>query len=270
MSAGDAPRELPPEFGSALEKLRRLFAGALHDAKFNSCWAAWTDIKRTKSAKKKIEIFNEKFEQWREGSANAIREWLPKFVDLATANPELIDDDPIHWANDSVWETVEGVCGIQKPPEGQPLAIGWVVNNITVWWFAVASEGNPKVNLPPLRPWRAPRWLARDRQEPNELLEKYTDYLLLRVNCAITEAIDLAEVRRASNPKAEENKGEPPEAEAGATKKEEPIFRASEDYRSIKYKGAPYMLTRNQATIIRLLHEAYLKGTPALGKDALL
>lgn len=121
------------------------------------------------------------------------------------------------------------MCGIQKPLEGHPLAIGWVVNNITVWWFAVASEGSPKVNLSPLRPWRAPRWLARDRQEPNELLEKYTDYLLLRVNCAIIEAIDLAEVRRASNPKAEENKGEPAEAEAGATKKEEPIFSTSED-----------------------------------------
>src|SRR5713101_511302 len=59
MSAGDAPRvELPPEFRSALEKLHRLFAGALHDAKFNSCWAAWTDIRRTKSAKKKIELLN--------------------------------------------------------------------------------------------------------------------------------------------------------------------------------------------------------------------
>src|ERR1700686_325345 len=114
MSAGDAPRvELPPEFQPAFEKLHRLFAGALHDAKFNSCWSAWTDIQRIKSAKKKIEILNKKFEQWREGSANAIREWLPKFVDLATANPEVIDD-PIHWAKDSVWENVEGTCGIQR------------------------------------------------------------------------------------------------------------------------------------------------------------
>lgn len=48
------------------------------------------------------------------------------------------------------------------------------------------------------------------------------------------------------------------------------IFSASEDYRSIRYKGVPYTLTRNQSTMIRLLHEAYCKGTPALGKHVLL
>jgi hypothetical protein len=79
--AADTPRVEPPlEFRSALGKLQRLFAGALHDAKFNSCHWAWHDIKRTKSAKKKKEIFNERFEEWRESSANAIRGWLPKFV----------------------------------------------------------------------------------------------------------------------------------------------------------------------------------------------
>ena len=81
----DAPRvELPPEFRSALERLHELFVGALGDARLNSCWSAWADIKRTKNAKKKIEIFNAKSWQWRERSAEAIREWLPKFVDLAT------------------------------------------------------------------------------------------------------------------------------------------------------------------------------------------
>jgi hypothetical protein len=81
MFAADTPRVEPPlEFRSALGKLQRLIAGALHDAKFNSCHWAWHDIKRTKSAKKKKEIFNERFEEWRESSANAIRGWLPKFV----------------------------------------------------------------------------------------------------------------------------------------------------------------------------------------------
>ena len=51
---------------------------------------------------------------------------------------------------------------------------------------------------------------------------------------------------------------------------ESPIFSHSTDYCSIRYKGVPYALTRNQSTIIKLLHEAYLKGTPSLRKDALL
>ena len=213
-----APRmALPPALRSALEKLQRLFAGALHDAKFNSCHSSWHDIKQTKTAKKKVEIFDERFEQWREGSANAIREWLPKFLDLATAYPEVIDD-PIHWAKDSVWEGVEGVCGIQRPQDGEPLSIDWVVNKIIVWWFAVASEGSPKVNLSPLRPWRAPRWLARDRRETEDVLRKRTGYLWLRVNRAIEDEIALAEIRRASNRKVEEYKA----AFSGATQGSKP------------------------------------------------
>jgi hypothetical protein len=56
----------------------------------------------------------------------------------------------------------------------------------------------------------------------------------------------------------------------GVGEKEESAFIASEDYCSIKYKGVSYTLTRNQSTIIRLLHEAYLKGTSSLSKLALL
>jgi hypothetical protein len=53
-------------------------------------------------------------------------------------------------------------------------------------------------------------------------------------------------------------------------KKEEPIFIPSEDYRSIKYKGILHRVTRNQATIVKLLHKAHINGTPALGKEVLL
>lgn len=48
------------------------------------------------------------------------------------------------------------------------------------------------------------------------------------------------------------------------------IFSASEDYCSITYRGVPYILTKNQRKIIKLLHEAYIEGTPALSKGALL
>ena len=50
--------------------------------------AAWSEVKLTKNAKKKIEILDEKSRQWREGSVEAIRKWLPKFVDLAQAFPD--------------------------------------------------------------------------------------------------------------------------------------------------------------------------------------
>jgi len=200
MSAGDAPRvELPPEFRSALEDLKRLFMWALSDARLNSAGSAWADVQRTRSAKKKIEIFNEKSLGWREGCANAIREWLPKFVDLATGNPEVIDHDPIQWAEDSVWKIVEEMCGIQRPQEGKVFPSDWVAHDITVWWFAMASEGLSKlISGHPLRPWSAPRWLAHRPWETDELLEKHANYLRIRVNRVITDEIALAKIQRAS------------------------------------------------------------------------
>ena len=127
------------------------------------------------------------------------------------AYPEVIHD-PIHWAKDSVWERVEGICGIQRPHEGELLPRDWVPNDITVWWFAVASEGNPEVNLPPLLPWSARRWLACDRRETEELLERHAGYLCIRVNRVIKDVIAEAEIRRATNRKVEEHKGDPQSA----------------------------------------------------------
>lgn len=47
-------------------------------------------------------------------------------------------------------------------------------------------------------------------------------------------------------------------------------FAHSDDYRSINFNGKPYDLTRNQATIVRILHEAYQRGTPTIGRAELL
>jgi hypothetical protein len=51
---------------------------------------------------------------------------------------------------------------------------------------------------------------------------------------------------------------------------EDSIFSHSDDYSSIKYKGVAHSLTRNQSTIIGLLHKAHLGGTPLLHKSTLL
>ena len=76
----------------------------------------------------------------------------------------------------------------------------------------MASEGNPEVNLPPLLPWSARRWLACDRRETEELLERHVGYLCIRVNRVIKDVIAEAEIRRATNRKVEERKGDPQSA----------------------------------------------------------
>jgi len=55
-----------------------------------------------------------------------------------------------------------------------------------------------------------------------------------------------------------------------AGKKGDANFSKSGDYCSIKYKGVLYRLTPNQSKIVRMLHDAYLAGTPALRGDTLL
>jgi hypothetical protein len=55
---------------------------------------------------------------------------------------------------------------------------------------------------------------------------------------------------------------------SGGTKK--PIFSASEDYRSVTYKGDIHSLTPNQSVMIQLLHRAYDAGHPDVGKHRLL
>jgi hypothetical protein len=49
-----------------------------------------------------------------------------------------------------------------------------------------------------------------------------------------------------------------------------PVFAHSTDYRSLTFEGKAYLLTRGQATVVKLLHEASQRGTPAVGKDTLL
>ena len=186
------------EFISACEKLRRLFAGVLWDAKVNSCSTAWSDVKRAKNANKKKEIFNQKAHQWREDSAKAIRAWVPKFVALAEAYFGAVDGDPLHWAKEQVWGAVEAQCGIVRPRQSGLPRVDYVSRTM-VYWFAVASEGDFEVNVSPQRPWIAPHWLARNEREADSLLRDHGRNLGLRLNHVIGEEFDLAGVQRAIN-----------------------------------------------------------------------
>jgi hypothetical protein len=58
---------------------------------------------------------------------------------------------------------------------------------------------------------------------------------------------------------------------AGAKSKSDDLVASpTSDYRSISFNGETYGLTRNQATIVKLLDDAYKRGTPDVGKDTLL
>ncbi len=74
---------------------------------------------------------------------------------------------------------------------------------------------------------------------------------------------------------AYENQAEHKTADVEATpgvaeEAENPVFTHSADYRSIRFNGMSHTLTRNQAAIIKILHEAFQRGTPSVGKSELL
>jgi hypothetical protein len=48
------------------------------------------------------------------------------------------------------------------------------------------------------------------------------------------------------------------------------VFRCSEDYGTVRYQGKDHILTPNQSSMMRVLHEAYLKGFPDVEKLRLL
>jgi hypothetical protein len=48
------------------------------------------------------------------------------------------------------------------------------------------------------------------------------------------------------------------------------LFEAAEDYRSVRYKGVPRTLTRNQSSMMRVLHKAHMAGHPDVDKDKLI
>jgi len=47
-------------------------------------------------------------------------------------------------------------------------------------------------------------------------------------------------------------------------------FQHSTDYASVNWQGQQYQFNKNQATCVRLLHEAWFEGTPYLSADHLL
>jgi hypothetical protein len=76
-------------------------------------------------------------------------------------------------------------------------------------------------------------------------------FLLVRKNVSISRI--RAEIEKQTEPKKEQER-----------------FSASADYRTVRFNGQQHRLTRNQATMIQLLHKAHQGGTRALGKATLL
>ncbi len=61
-----------------------------------------------------------------------------------------------------------------------------------------------------------------------------------------------------------------PQIEVETKKAETPIFMHSPDYRSVNFRGKMFTFTSRQAQAVEILHEAYNRGTPDVGKTYIL
>ncbi len=96
-----------------------------------------------------------------------------------------------------MWAVVEGQCGIRPPEKVEITDPREGINRSVLWWLAVASGGNTEVHMLPLRPWKAPRWLALGSREQDLLLRRCSSALNLRLAHAIDEELDLAQIETA-------------------------------------------------------------------------
>jgi hypothetical protein len=153
-----------------------LFALSLFDAKLHSRAAALKNLKTTKGAKQKAAAIEQAFEMWVERCASAIREWWPKYVDLAQTFFSEIEGDIVTWVEGRVCYGIEGGCGLS--PALNQLSHSRVSETV-VLWFAHACGGSPKSHLE-IAGWLAPRWLAPNKKEQLEFMRDHSRRLAWR------------------------------------------------------------------------------------------
>ena len=168
-----------------LDDLNSLFAAALWDFKVNTAASAYSQVSKASKArpyKSKRDSIAQQFAEWEKGCVSAIREWWPKYVDLAMAHPAQASSEPAQWAEAAVWAVLKGQCDVAEPSLPTPH-----LSSSVRWWLAVASDNNFEVNQGK-KTWNAPVWLARTTKDSDKLLRDCSRALALRVFCAIEDA----------------------------------------------------------------------------------
>jgi hypothetical protein len=246
-----------------LVSLSRVFGAKLWDVKTGSAGRAGVALKAAKTVRQKKEVLDAHLVAWREDSGDLIREYFPKYIELGSAYSGLLDRDIVGWAEDQVWSVLEGQCGVARYGDLHPRP-----SKSVVWWLAVAIDDNFGVNLPKQPRYRAPKWLAANLRETEELVADISQKLSGRFFGVLMDEIDAARVRVAIAAASEAQSGT-----IGTTRDSEqsdPKCPFSDDFRSVAFRGQIHLLTPSQARMAEILWEALRRGHPAVSKQRLL
>jgi hypothetical protein len=184
------PNEVPCPEIPGLSALHRSFAIALSTEKFSSSGKARSLLKKARSPKKKREVIDEQFAIWRERSGDAIRKFLPQYVDLGLAYSNLVKSEIVDWAEEMAWIPLRGQCGVEKNSDLRPHR-----SHSVIWWLAVAIDGDFSVNVPGTPPWCAPEWLVMNPGETEQVVEDLSCGLSARFAGVLDGELEAARVK---------------------------------------------------------------------------
>jgi hypothetical protein len=237
---------------------------------------------------------------WLESLTGLTQEYFHKLVKIGVAHSEWTIEDPVEWARLRMLELIA--------KELAPISTGMTKFDFWFRWVCEGHRGEDTLTGY-IEPWRAPVWswkyfsfrwwekngfpeqLSADltakiiRSEarlwqqrlPNEVGfladEAGLAFDLEKADALTRQRSPLEGVvhdKSKSKKVTPEKKKKKRYSRNRATVVSSQEFVASPDYRTVCFRGKEYSLTRNQSTIVRLLHEAYTGRTPAVGKELLL
>jgi len=139
-----------------LASLKWLFAEAVGKRKVNSAHDAHLQLQKATSVGEKLKIIDAQFASWQQGCAAAIEEYFSQYVELGCAHHDLLNSDPLEWAEARIWDVLSNLCGATNPNQQESGHFEPVR-----WWLAVATEFNHNAATEPTKIWHVPRWLNR-------------------------------------------------------------------------------------------------------------
>lgn len=214
--------------------------------------------------------FKAYFTLFSEGVARIVPVIFRDLVDVAGAHQQLLNARPLEWANLQAQRMIRSK---------QPAIEKWVKEVCEKQVFDRTDDPEEHVYW---RKWRAPMllFMKPSRSEPYEAsrvwesanakasLECLTFFSGHHVGQSIEwlkNAEGEANLEEAKRPQIVARG-----RERGGDESTGDLFSVSPDFRSVRFKGSEYALTRGQGQMIEVLWEAHQSGHPVVGKDRLL
>jgi len=198
-STGDTSN-IDSDFSEVLKDLNHLLAGDLVDVRLKSANRASINVKAEKSGAEKKAAVDGQFHYWVEETANIIRKWFPKLVQLGNAYPDSARRDILNWSTEQIRKAIGSLCGVKGAFEYSD----WRgrINRPVRWWLAVGCDGDFEADRPDrMEPWSAPAWLRREGRlfanSTGRVIKEYSDRFNLRLSIVILETVKHSRIDRA-------------------------------------------------------------------------